>query len=291
MRAKCRVHYMEATAQYWTHDLSPFLIEFSSDFLGVEGIRYYGLAYIASFLILWALLALYNQRGRITLSPDQRSALLTALILGVLIGGRLGYSLLYDLAACLQQPWRILRIDQGGMASHGGILGVLLALIWYAKQQNVNFLRLSDVICSIAPVGLMLGRMANFVNGELWGRVTTVPWAVIFPHSPAQYNAVLDHYGPEPRHPSQLYQAGLEGAILFAYLQIRFWRGSLRPGQIAGEFLIGYALLRILGELFREPDAALILNLSRGQFYSLFLLFSGVLTLFLIRKKWLWSTR
>ena len=132
----------------------------------------------------------------------------------------------------------------------------------------------------------MLGRLANFVNGELWGRVTTVPWAVIFPHSPAQYNAMLDYYGPDPRHPSQLYQAGLEGAILFAYLQVRFWRGSLLPGQIAGEFLIGYALLRMFGELFREPDAALILNLSRGQFYSVFLLIAGMLTLFFDPQKW-----
>lgn len=275
---------MQVTAQYWTHDLSPFLIKFPSDFLGIEGIRYYGLAYLASFLLAWALLSLYHKRGRIDLSPDQRSSLMTVLILGVVIGGRLGYSLLYDSAACLEQPWRIFRIDQGGMASHGGILGVLVALIWYAKKQKVNFLSLSDVICAIAPIGLMLGRLANFVNGELWGRVTTVPWAVIFPHSPARYNAVLDHYGPDPRHPSQLYQAGLEGAILFAYLQVRFWRGPLLPGQIAGEFLIGYALLRMFGELFREPDAALILNLSRGQFYSVFLLIAGMLTLFFIRK-------
>jgi phosphatidylglycerol:prolipoprotein diacylglycerol transferase len=275
---------MHATAQYWTHDLSPFLIKFPRDFLGVEGIRYYGLAYLASFLIAWALLSLYNRRGRIDLAPDQCSSLMTALILGVVIGGRLGYSLLYDLSACIENPWRIFRIDQGGMASHGGILGVLVALIWYSKKHTVNFLRLSDVICAIAPIGLMLGRLANFVNGELWGRVTTVPWAVIFPHSPPQYNAVLDHYGPDPRHPSQLYQAGLEGAILFAYLQIRFWRGSLLPGQIAGEFLVGYALLRMFGERFREPDAALIMNLSRGQFYSLFLLLAGMLTLFLIRK-------
>lgn len=291
MTAESRADYMDATTQYWTHDLSPFLIKFPSDFLGVEGLRYYGLAYIASFLIAWFLLFLYHKKGRIEFTADQRSSLITALILGVLVGGRLGYSLLYDLAACIEQPWRIFRIDQGGMASHGGILGVLLALIWYAKQQDVNFFRLSDVVCSIAPIGLMLGRMANFVNGELWGRVTTVPWAVIFPHSPAQYNIMLDHYGPEPRHPSQLYQAGLEGAILFAYLQVRFWRGSLRPGQVAGEFLIGYALLRVLGELFREPDAALILSLSRGQFYSLFLLFAGVLTLFFIRKKRHWPVR
>lgn len=282
---------MQASAQYWTHDWSPFLIKFPRDFLGVEGIRYYGLAYLASFLIVWALLFLYNKRRRIDLSSDQRSSLMTALILGVVIGGRLGYSLLYDLSACLEQPWRIFRIDQGGMASHGGILGVLVALIWYAKKHKVNFLRLSDVICASAPIGLLLGRLANFVNGELWGRVTTVPWAVIFPHSPAQYNAVLDHYGPEPRHPSQLYQAGLEGAILFAYLQIRLWRASLLPGQIAGEFLVGYALLRMLGECFREPDAALILYVSRGQFYSLFLLIAGLLTFFLIRKNGMFQIR
>ena len=202
MRLKCRVYYMEATAQYWTHDLSPFLIEFSSDFLGVEGIRYYGLAYIASFLILWALLVLYHQRGRFTLSADQRSALLTALILGVLIGGRLGYSLLYDLAACLQQPWRIFRIDQGGMASHGGILGVLLALIWYAKQQNVNFLRLSDVICSIAPVGLMLGRMANFVNGELWGGLRLYPGRLFF--LTVQHNTMPYWTTMDPNHDIRL---------------------------------------------------------------------------------------
>ena len=144
---------MAETAQYWTHDLSPFLFKFSTNFPVVDGIRYYGLAYLVSFLIAWALLFIYQKRGLINLSSDQRSSLMTALILGVFIGGRLGYFLLYDLAATLvERPWLIFRADQGGMASHGGILGVLLALVWFAKKHTVNFFRLSDVICSIAPV-------------------------------------------------------------------------------------------------------------------------------------------
>ena len=154
------------------------------------------------------------------------------------------------------------------MASHGGFVGVVVALAWFARRRKVSFLALGDLVVSVVPLGLLLGRIANFINGELWGKPATVPWAVIFANTGG---------GPEPRHPSQLYEAALEGALLLAWTQWRFWRTDVvraRPGRLAGEFLAGYAVVRMFGELFREPDAGInpILGLSRGTFYSVFLL-------------------
>lgn len=270
-------------SQYWVHDLSPFLIRFPENPLGVDGIRYYGLAYLLGFLGAWLLLKLYNAKGKFAIDADARATLMTAMIIGVLAGGRIGYMLLYDLDNFLANPLLVFRVDQGGMASHGGFVGVTLALLWFARKHKCGFLQLSDVIVTVGPLGLMLGRIANFINGELWGRVTTVSWAVIFPDSPKNYNALLQSYGPEPRHPSQLYQAMLEGGLMLAYVQWRFWCTRPPAGQIAGEFLIGYGLLRIFGELFREPDAALLLGLSRGQFYSIFMIVGGVVTICFVR--------
>ncbi len=275
---------MIENSQYWVHDLSPFLIRFPENPLGLDGIRYYGLAYLLGFLGAWLLLKLYNAKGKFAIDADARATLMTAVIIGVLGGGRLGYMLLYDLEAFLQNPLLILRVDQGGMASHGGFVGVALALVWFARKQRCPFLQLGDVIVTLAPLGLMLGRIANFINGELWGRVTNLSWAVIFPESPRNYNAALGSYGPEPRHPSQLYEAALEGALLLAYAQWRFWRTRPPAGQIAGEFLLGYGIVRILGEFFREPDAALMFGLSRGQFYSIFLILAGILIIAIARK-------
>jgi phosphatidylglycerol---prolipoprotein diacylglyceryl transferase len=260
---------------YWVHDLSPFLIQFPESPLGLDGIRYYGLAYLLSFLAAWLLLRSYNLRGKFKVNADERASMMTAIILGVLVGGRMGYMFLYDLEAWMNNPLLFLRVDQGGMSSHGGFIGVFLALIWFARQYNCRLLELGDVVCTLAPIGLGLGRVANFINGELWGRVTTVPWAVIFPDSPARFNALSTLYGPDPRHPSQLYQAGLEGLLLLLYIQWRFWFKRPAMGQLAGEFLIGYGLLRIAGEFFRAPDAALILGMSRGQFYSSFMIVVG----------------
>ena len=274
-----------ASNRYWEHDLSPFLIRFPENPLGLEGIRYYGLAYLLGFLAAWMLLRIYNSKGKFPMDADARSTLMTAIIIGVIAGGRIGYVLFYDLSAFLRNPLLVLRVDQGGMSSHGGFVGVFLAVVWFARKYNYPFLKLGDVIVTLAPLGLCFGRIANFVNGELWGRVTDVPWAVIFPHSPMVYDITRDVFAPEPRHPSQLYAAFLEGLLLFLYAQWRFWRTETRPGQIGGEFLIGYGIVRIFGELFREPDAALIMGLSRGQFYSIFMIVVGIVILNLAKKQ------
>ena len=165
------------------------------------------------------------------------------------------------------------------MAFHGGVLGVALAIAGFAFRVRIPFLHLADVICSVACLGLLFGRIANFINGELWGKPSTVPWAVIFPASdPVQTDVTLI----AARHPSQLYEAFLEGLVLLVYLPLRFWRSEVvrkRPGQLAGEFLVGYGLARIFCELFREPDATLIFGISRGTFYSIALVLAGVLLL------------
>jgi phosphatidylglycerol:prolipoprotein diacylglycerol transferase len=272
---------MAITSSYWVHDLSPFLIRFPDNPLGLDGIRYYGLAYLLGFVAAWVLLSLYHKRGKCPINADARATLMTATIIGVLAGGRLGYMLLYDLDAILHNPLLVLRVDQGGMSSHGGFIGVTLALIWFAHRHKFELLNLGDVIVTVAPLGLCLGRIANFINGELWGRVSTVSWAVIFPDSPTAYNHALQAFAPEPRHPSQLYAAALEGALLFILAQWRFWRTRPPAGQLSGEFLIAYAIVRIFGELFREPDASLILGISRGQFYSIFMLLAGATIIYI----------
>lgn len=251
---------------YWTHNLSPFLIRFGENF----GIRYYGVSYLLGFLTAWWLLKKYWRAGRSSLSPDQISDLIVALVVGVMLGGRLGSFLLYHPDQLIHDPLSFFRVWEGGMASHGGMIGVAIALIWYARSHHISFRVLADLIVSVAPAGLLFGRIANFINGELWGKPAVVPWAIIFPESP---------HPLVPRHPSQLYEAGLEGLLLLAYMQIRFWRSSVTktaPGQLAGEFLLGYAIVRAIGEIFREPDAALIFGLSRGTFYSTFLVIAGV---------------
>jgi phosphatidylglycerol:prolipoprotein diacylglycerol transferase len=257
---------------YWVHDLSPFLVRFGEH----VGIRYYGLAYVLGFLAAGALLRLYHRMGRTTLGFEAAADLVLALVVGVLVGGRLGFFLLYQPDTLLRDPVALVRVWDGGMASHGGFVGVVLAVWWFARSRQVPFLHATDLVVTTVPVGLFLGRIANFINGELWGKVTDVPWAVIFPLSvsPRTPLALI-----EPRHPSQLYEAALEGFVLLAYIQHRFWRNRLadrHPGQLSGEFLVAYAVLRMVGEAFREPDAPLILGLNRGLFYSIFVLIAGV---------------
>ncbi len=251
---------------HWVHDLSPFLIQFNESF----GLRYYGLAYVLGFLAAAWILSGYARSGRSLLPAKNISDLMFALVLGVFVGGRLGYFLLYHPGDLLNDPWQLFRIWEGGMASHGGFVGVAFALAWFARSQRIPFLHLGDLIASVTPLGLMFGRIANFINGELWGKPATAGWAVIFPASPEPLVA---------RHPSQLYQAALEGGLLLAYLQIRFRFSTIvrtSPGHLCGEFLVGYAIMRAIGEYFREPDAGLILGLSRGTFYSIFLILAGV---------------
>ena len=251
---------------YWTHNLDPFVIRFSEKF----GIRWYGLAYLAGFLAAGWLLRRYHRAGRSPLDNNASFDLMTALVAGVIIGGRLGYFLLYQPDVLLHDPLMLVRVWEGGMASHGGFVGVLVALWWFARQHKVSMLQIGDLIVTAAPLGLFFGRVANFVNGELWGKPARVAWAMIFPASPEPLM---------PRHPSQLYEAGLEGLVLFAFMQWRFWKtdcAQRQPGRLSGEFLVAYALLRAVGEIFREPDAALLFGLSRGTFYSLFLIAGGL---------------
>jgi phosphatidylglycerol:prolipoprotein diacylglycerol transferase len=204
---------------------------------------------------------------------------MTWLILGTLVGGRLGFMLLYDLGDFLRAPWSFFEVWHGGMASHGGFAGVVLAALFFARRNSIPFPRLADILVPLTPPGLMLGRIANFINGELWGKVSQVPWAVIFPASAQPGTPV---HLIQPRHPSQLYEAFLEGFVLLLFSQLRFWRSDIvqrQPGRLSGEFLVAYALLRILGELFREPDAALILGVSRGIFYSVLMGLVGLYVL------------
>jgi phosphatidylglycerol:prolipoprotein diacylglycerol transferase len=259
---------------YWVHDLDPFLIKFSEDF----GIRYYGLAYLAGFFVSAWLLHRYWKAGRSPFDLSAITDLMTYMVVGTLVGGRVGYFLLYQLDTLRTDPFTIFRVWEGGMASHGGFLGVFVAMWLWARKRKVHLYQVSDLIVTVAPVGLLFGRIANFINGELVGKVTTVSWAVIFPNN--EYDRGLAQ--ALPRHPSQLYAAALEGALLLAYMQWRFWRSSVtrdQPGRLGAEFLIVYAIVRVIGELFREPDAPLLFGLSRGIFYSLFMIIAGVIIL------------
>lgn len=259
---------------HWIDQLSPFLGPHWGNF----GIRYYGLAYMLGFIIAWYMMVRYARAGRFAVAPAKVADLMVAIVLGVLIGGRLGYFLLYTPQTLFTNPLELLRVWDGGMASHGGFIGVTIALLWFARSEKIPFLHLGDVVVSTTPVGLFFGRIANFINGELWGKISVVPWAVIFPLSAPPGTPVSQI---PPRHPSQLYEAGLEGLLLFAFMQWRFWRTDVtrrQPGRLAGEFLVAYAVVRAVGELFREPDAgiALVWGMSRGTFYSLFLVIAGV---------------
>jgi phosphatidylglycerol:prolipoprotein diacylglycerol transferase len=270
--------------KYYVAQFDPLAVKFPAGWF-LPGIRWYGLAYVAGFLIASGLMWLYARKGRLPLDADQRSTFLFALILGVMLGGRLGYYLFYVIlgdparrADFFAHPAMIFRIWEGGMASHGAFIGGIIGLWWFARQSKLGFLRLGDVVATLAPPGVLIGRLANFVNGELWGKPATVAWAMIFPIRDG--GAIIGY--TEPRHPSQLYEAATEGLLLLIYTQWRWWKskppgspGALPAGQLAGEYLIGYALVRIFCEMFREPDAPLLLGLSRGTFFSLFMILAG----------------
>lgn len=239
------------------------------------GIRWYGLSYLAGFIIALLLMNLYTKKGRSPLSYDDNSSLFTYLLFGVIIGGRMGYMLFYDFDRFIANPIIAFRVWDGGMASHGGFIGVILATLIFCKVHKKSFLKVSDIIATIACPGIFLGRIANFINGELWGKISTSKFAMIFPSS-APKGTALEHIAT--RHPSQLYEALAEGLIIFVILQYRFWKSRPPAGQIAGEFFILYAVARIVCEIFREPDlgVSLIFGLSRGTFYSLFCILLGV---------------
>jgi phosphatidylglycerol:prolipoprotein diacylglycerol transferase len=240
--------------------------------IGPFAIRWYAMAYIAGLVLGWRLMRRLVVLPPAVATPLQVDDFLTWATLGVVLGGRLGYVLFYQPAAFLEHPVRILEVWTGGMSFHGGMLGVTLATVWFCRRNAISLLGFADRLAVCVPVGLGLGRIANFINGELWGRVApdSVPWAMVFPYG-----------GPLPRHPSQLYQAMLEGVVLFILLFTLSRNESIRAraGMLTGVFLTGYGIARIIGELFREPDAFLgflAFGATMGQFLSIPMVIAGI---------------
>ena len=275
---------MEIFASHYVVDFDPFAIRFPDGFF-LAGVRWYGLAYLAGFIIALLLFNLYSSKGRSPLSKDDNSTLITYLLFGVILGGRLGYMLFYDFPNFIANPLTAFQIWKGGMASHGGFIGVLVAMIFFARSKKVGFWTVSDIVVISATPGIFLGRLANFVNGELWGKVSDVYWAMIFPHS-APVRTPIEQIAA--RHPSQLYEAFAEGLFIFAVLQYQFWKRKPASGIISGEFLAIYGIVRIFCEMFREPDVgiSLIMGMSRGTFYSIFAIAAGLAIMFLCWKPW-----
>ncbi|PTM92649.1 prolipoprotein diacylglyceryl transferase [Mycoplana dimorpha] len=219
--------------------------------IGPLAVHWYGLAYVAGILLGWV----YARRlvSRADLWPGNSPPLTLAQLddflvwaaLGIVLGGRIGYILFYDFAAVANNPLRAIEIWNGGMSFHGGLAGTTIAMILFARKHKIAIWSLFDMVAAVVPIGLFFGRIANFVNGELWGKLSAAPWAVVFPNA-----------GPFARHPSQLYEAGLEGIVLLAVLALAVYRfGALkRPGFVTGLFVAGYAICRIFVEFFREPD-------------------------------------
>ncbi len=236
--------------------------------IGPVSVRWYGLMYLVGFGISYTLGRVRIASARpARISVAALDDLLFFCVLGVVLGGRLGYVLFYKPGYYFSHPLEIFYVWQGGMSFHGGFLGVLLALAYVARRHALRVLEMTDFFVPLAPLALAAGRLGNFINGELWGRKTDVPWGMVFPAA-----------GPEPRHPSQLYQFGLEGVLLFVLL----WVYSARPrpsGAVSAAFLVGYGAFRFIAEYFREPDdflGLLALNLSMGQWLSLPMIVAGL---------------
>ena len=239
--------------------------------LGIFDIRWYSLAYIAGFIIGSIIIKYLNKKLLNILSNKQIDSFFIWSILGVIIGGRFGYVLFYQTSYLFINPIYILKIWTGGMSFHGGLIGIIISIYLFCKKNNIQFFYLSDLVSIVAPIGLFFGRIANFINNELYGKITNFPFAIIYPEIDLQ-----------PRHPSQLYEAFLEGIILFIILFTYFNKTKSDPtiGKISGLFLILYATFRILIEFLREPDShiGLIFNIaSMGQILSIPLIIMGVI--------------
>ena len=264
-------------------NIDPVLLHLGGPF----EIRWYALAYIAGIVLAWwgIVRALRNKslwayppfKGRPPATEDEIGDLVVWATLGVILGGRLGWVLLYGTILCgvtpdyaqfcdglpmgfLTDPVRIIAAWEGGMSFHGGLLGTAVAVWLFCRRRKLSLLSVADLACAFAPIGLFFGRLANFINGELWGRAANVPWAMIFPRG-----------GPVPRHPSQLYEAALEGLLLFVLMQIalRVFRAHQRPGLVSALFLAGYGIFRFICEFYREPDTQFIGPVSMGMALSI----------------------
>lgn len=239
--------------------------------LGPLVVRWYALAYLAGILLGWWQLARMVETPGAPMAKRHVDDFVTWATLGVILGGRAAYVLFYDFPQFAADPIRMFYLWEGGMAYHGGVVGVLIAIVLFSRVNKLKWLRVNDYVAVVVPIGSFFGRLANFINGELYGRAASVPWAMVFPRDPEQI----------PRHPSQLYQALLEGALLFAILLWVFTRtdARTRPGMLVGVYLAGYGALRFIAEYFREPDAQLgILSwgLSMGQTLSVPMILLGL---------------
>src|ERR1044072_3035112 len=292
---------------YYLHNLDPIIFRIYDN----VGPRWFGLAYVAAFVSSYFLFLWLSKRGYADLPPQRVGDFITGCALfGVIVGGRLGYVFFYR-PEMLREPLSILRVWEGGMSSHGGMLGVVLFSLYYARRHKLTWTNLGDNLVVAVPIGLFLGRCANFINGELYGRIATVPWAMQFPKEllerantaeaetalaacqqvdpslnsvEALVEGVRTH--PQyvnvlrgiltPRHPSQLYEALLEGAVLFAILWCVGTRVRTPNGFLTGLFMVCYGGFRLVVQYFREPDAALIGMFTRGQFFSFFVVALGI---------------
>lgn len=258
--------------------------------IGPLALHWYGLMYLVGFIFaMWLAVRRANKPGS-GWTKDEVENLLYMGFLGVFVGGRLGYVLFYAFPSFLENPLYLFKVWDGGMSFHGGLMGVICVMLWFAHRTKRNFFQVADFIAPLIPFGLGAGRLGNFINGELWGRVTTdTPWAMLFPGSRGedmvlavsnpQWQAIFNQYGMLPRHPSQLYQMMLEGVALFIILNL-FIRKSRPMGSVSGLFLIGYGMFRIITEFFRQPDAQLGLFgglFSMGQILSLPMVIAGIL--------------
>ena len=253
--------------------------------IGPIAIRWYALAYIGGIVLGWlyARALIKNEKlwgGPAPITLPQMDDFILWVTVGIIVGGRTGYVLFYNLPFFIQHPAEILELWRGGMSFHGGFLGCVAAVILFSLKNNTSILSLGDITTAVAPIGLLLGRIANFINSELWGRAadSSVPWAMVFPNG-----------GPEPRHPSQLYEAGLEGILLFVILAMMIRFGALkRPGLILGSFIAIYGFARIISEFFREPDPQLGFlwgGLTMGMLLSVPMIIAGAILIVVARRR------
>ena len=252
------------------HNFDPVALDF-----GLFEIRWYSLSYIVGIILAW-IYSKYlitkiskNNYNFISIKSSQFDDLIIYLVLGIVIGGRIGYVLFYNFDYYTNNFPEIFKLWYGGMSFHGGLIGVVIATLIFSKISKINFFKFSDIIACAAPIGIFLGRIANFINGELYGKISNLPWAIIFPMG-----------GHLPRHPSQIYEAIFEGLILFIILNFLISRDGKKDGYISSLFLIFYSIFRFFIEFTREPDAhigLLIFNLSMGQLISIIFLISGII--------------
>lgn len=257
-----------AQRHYWVDNLDPWATHFSGDF----GIRWYGLAYLAGFLVAAWMLARSARKGKLPIKEGEVSTFILHAVMGVMIGGRLGYCLFYDARDVIHHPLEFFALWHGGMASHGGIGGLMIALWVFAHRRGMSVLPLLNVAAATGPLGIAFVRIANFINGELRGRPTDVPWAVIFPRAPPVNGVEV------PRHPSQLYAAGIEGFLVFLVAQW-VYATSLRPGLTTAAVCVVYGVGRFVDEFWRQPDLGQPIYwgwMSKGQMLTMPMMVFGV---------------